>query len=105
MYVEELRTFRAYLQEHTSIAELKGLNLLGAQFALCEASKYFFYLRYESGPIFKPSTRNFQLPLQTTSETDVQRLRSIWNYWEDVVKDASVEGAAEEDALHPDHCI
>ncbi len=103
MYVQELREFRAYLQEHTSIAELKGLNLLGAQFALCEASKYFFFLRYESGPIYKPSTRDFALTLQKASETDAQRLRSIWNYWEDVVEDASVD--AEEDALHPDHRI
>ena len=39
LYVDELRAFRTYLQSHTSIAELKALNLLGVQFALCEASK------------------------------------------------------------------
>ena len=37
--MDELRAFRTYLQSHTSIAELKALNLLGVQFALCEASK------------------------------------------------------------------
>ena len=39
MYVDELREFRAYLVGHTDITELKSLNLLGVQFALCEASK------------------------------------------------------------------
>ncbi len=103
MYIEELREFRAYLQEHTSIPELRDLNLLGAQFALCEASKYFFYLRYDSGPIYRPSTRDFALTLQEVAEPDAQRLRSIWKYWEDVVEDAS--GTIEEDALHPDHRV
>ena len=103
MYVAELREFRVYLQGNTSVLELKELNLLGVQFALCEASKYFFYLRYESGPTYKPSTRDFALTLQEVAESDAQRLRSIWNYWEDVVEDASVEGPTEEDALHPDH--
>jgi len=34
MYVDELRQFRAYLVEHTEIADLKSLNALGVQFAL-----------------------------------------------------------------------
>ncbi len=51
MYLEELREFQIYLFSRTDVPELKSLNLLGVQFALCEASKYFFYLRYESGPI------------------------------------------------------
>ena len=105
MYVEELREFRAYLQEHTSIAELKSLNLLGAQFALCEASKYFFFLRYESGPIYKPSTRDFALTLQAVSESDAQRLRSIWNYWEVEGSVQEEEAPQEEDGLHPDHLL
>ena len=42
MYIEELRNFKRYLQQHTTIAQLRSLNLLGVQFALCEASKYFF---------------------------------------------------------------
>ena len=33
MYIDELREFRCYLREHTRIEELKGLNLLGVQFA------------------------------------------------------------------------
>ena len=34
MYIEELREFRDYLRGRTSVAELRGLNLLGVQFAL-----------------------------------------------------------------------
>jgi hypothetical protein len=37
MYVSELREFRAYLQKNTDLDELKGLNVLGVQFGLCEA--------------------------------------------------------------------
>ena len=32
-----MRRFRAYLVSHTDVAELATLNLLGIQFALCEA--------------------------------------------------------------------
>ena len=42
---EELRDFRDFLVAHTVVEELRGLNLLGIQFALCEASKWLFYLR------------------------------------------------------------
>ena len=52
MYVEELRDFKAFLISSTDIAELRDLKLLGVQFALCEASKYLFFLRYESGVTF-----------------------------------------------------
>ena len=103
MYVQELREFRDYLRQKTSITDLKALNLLGVQFALCEASKYFFYLRYESGPIYKPSTRDFPLTLQDVSQADAQRLRSIWNYWEEAVDEDA--GDVAEDALHPDHRV
>ncbi len=37
MYIEELREFKAFLVEITEVAELQSLNLLGVQFALCEA--------------------------------------------------------------------
>ena len=39
MYLQELRQFRTYLLANTAIEELKQLNLLGVQFALCECSK------------------------------------------------------------------
>ena len=98
MYVDELRDFRAYLVANTDVVELKSLNLLGVQFALCEASKYFFYLRYESGSIYRPSTRDIEVVLQGVVTTEAARLRSIWSYWEE----ENVEDATEEDELHPD---
>ena len=101
MYLEELREFQAYLVAKTEVAELKSLNLLGTQFALCEASKYFFYLRYESGHLYKPSSRDFDLALQAVSEAERERLRGIWAYWEE-----SGGGIMDiEDELHPDHRI
>ena len=42
---KELRDFREFLVANTVVEELRGLNLLGIQFALCEASKWLFYLR------------------------------------------------------------
>ena len=42
---KELRDFRHFLVANTVVEELRGLNLLGIQFALCEASKWLFYLR------------------------------------------------------------
>ena len=71
------------------------------QFALCEASKYFFYLRYESGPLYKPSTRNFELVFKEISEADAARLMSIWRYWED----EEVEPCVVDEGLHPDHVV
>ena len=102
MYVSELREFRGYLHRNTSVDDLKKLNLLGVQFALCEASKYFFYLRYESGSIYKPATREFVLALQDVSEAEAKRLRAIWQYWEED-KEENVE--LTEEQLHPDHFI
>ena len=69
----------------------------------CEASKYFFYLRYESGPLYKPSSRDFELALQEVSEADAARLRAIWNYWEEESEEES--GEAEGDGLHPYHLV
>jgi len=102
MYAAELREFRDYLQANTSVAELKKLNLLGVQFALCEGSKYIFYLRYESGAIYKPASRDFHLSLQAVSDADARRLRSIWEYWEE---DADEAVDLADDQLHPDHLI
>jgi len=67
MYIDELREFRMVLIDRTSIDDLRNLNLLGhfftmtnpppatankstagVQFAICEGSKYFYYLRYEA---------------------------------------------------------
>ena len=73
---------------------------------MCEASKYFFYLRYESGALYKPSWRNFDLTLHEVSEAERERLRGIWSYWEE---DDKMEGAGgvddDDEGLHPDHRI
>ena len=77
------------------------------RFALCEASKYMFFLRYSSGHIYKPSSRMFDLVLQEVKEADAARLRAIWLYWEqdETTVAADAEDAALEDELHPDHRI
>jgi hypothetical protein len=68
--------------------------------ALCEASKYIFYLETEHGPIYKPSTRDFELALLEPSETETNRLKSIWCYWEaDTSEDVATE---DEPTPHPD---
>ena len=91
-----------YLQGDTGSLELRELNLLGVQFALCEASKYFFYLRYESGSIYNQPSRDVHLTLREVSDAEAKRLRSIWEYWEED-QEESVEVAEEQ--LHPDHFI
>ena len=77
------------------------------RFALCEASKYVFFLRYSSGHIYKPaSSRMFDLVLQEVKEADAARLRAMWLYWEQ--DDSTGNDAADvapEDELHPDHRI
>ena len=74
------------------------------RFALCEASKYFFYLRYETGgQLYKPSTRDFKLVLQEVSEAERERLRVIWAYWEYDKMVGIMD--VEDDELHPDHRI
>ena len=103
MYIEEIRNFKRYLQQHTTIAQLRSLNLLGVQFALCEASKYFLYLRYESGSIYKPASRDIELILKDVNESDAVRLRAIWEYWEQ--DDAEESGGVDDDLHHPDHLI
>ena len=70
----------------------------------CEASKYFFYLRYETGgQLYKPSTRDFKLVLQEVSEAERERLRVIWAYWEYDKMVGIMD--VEDDELHPDHRI
>ena len=73
------------------------------QFALCEASKYFFYLRYESGNIYKPASRDIELTLKDVSESDAVRLRAIWEYWEQ--DDAEESGGVDDDHFHPYHMV
>ena len=64
-------------------------------------SQYIFFLRYESGSLYKPSTRDFDVSLHPVSESDVARLRSMWTYWE---AESDAEGAPfVPDDLHPDH--
>ena len=40
MYKDELRRFRAYMVKRVDSEDLRNLNLLGVQFALCECSKH-----------------------------------------------------------------
>jgi hypothetical protein len=56
--------------------------------------------RYESGPLYKPSSRDFQLSLSDVCEQEQARLRSIWGYWEEA-EDGEV--SIEEDLAQPDH--
>ena len=74
------------------------------RFALCEASKYIFYLRYEAGAIYKKSSREFELILQEVSEPEKRRLAAIWSYWEQ--NDSREEEEVQvEEGLHPDHAV
>ena len=95
--MDEMREFKLFV-EKSDVPDLKALNLLGIQFALCECSKYFFYLQYESGGLYKPATRDFELEL-ASDFSDVQRLAAIWTFWErDEPEDVAVD-----DGPHPDH--
>ena len=60
--------------------------------ALCEASKYLFYLRYESGPVYRPTDRETALSLKEVDGAEATRLRAIWTYWEGTVMDEAVAG-------------
>ena len=57
----------------------------------------------EVGPLYKPSTRDFELVLKDIVPADAERLRAIWAYWEEseVTEDASDT----EDGFHPDHLL
>ena len=102
MYVAELREFRDYVHEHTNVKELKEVNIRGVQFALREALKYFFYFRYESGPLYRPASRDFQFVFQDVSAAEAKRLRAIWAYWEQSPEES---GEIIDEQLHPDHLI
>ena len=39
-------------------------------------------LRYESGPLYKPSRRDVPLVLKDVDAAEAVRMRSIWTYWE-----------------------
>ena len=87
----------------TSATEARNVALGQHTQALCEASKYIFYLKYEKGPIYKPSARSFDLVLQSTESSEKPRLQSIWNYWEADTEDEGPD--VPEDELHPDHAV
>ena len=66
-----------------------------------QGSKYLFFLRYEAGPLYKPSTRDFEIELHDFAPDAAERLYAIWTYWEN-----ADEGDADgEDELHPDYRI
>ena len=72
----------------------------GATKALCEASKYFFWLQYESGSVYRPSTRDFELALKDVVPSEAERLSAIWTFWEK--DDSETEAAPIEEEPHPD---
>ena len=57
----------------------------------------------EVGPLYKPSTRDFELVLKDIVPADAERLRAIWSYWEE--SEDAEEAADTEDGLHPDHLL
>ena len=64
-----------------------------------EASKYIFYLRYESGALYRPATRDFELILHEVAESEKARLEAIWSYWQEGGGEVEVEI---EEGPHPD---
>ena len=70
---------------------------------MCEASKYIFYLTYESGSIYKPSSRDFDLKLQEIVPAEAARLASIWTFWEkDSDSETEMAPMSVEEEVHPD---
>ena len=45
------------------------------------APRYLFYLRYESGSLYKPA-QEAEVVLKAVDGAESRRLRSIWTYWE-----------------------
>ena len=73
---------------------------------MCEASKYIFYLQYESGSIYKPSSRDFDLKLQEIVPAETERLASIWTFWEkDSESENEVQPMPLEEEMHPDQVV
>jgi len=68
----------------------------------CEASKYIFYLQYESGSIYKPSSRDFDLKLQEIVPAEATRLATIWTFWEKDSESETEVAVNAEDEVHPD---
>jgi hypothetical protein len=64
-----------------------------------QASKYIFYLRYESGALYRPATRDFELVLLEVTESEKARLKAIWSYWQEGGGELEVET---EEGPHPD---
>ena len=60
-------------------------------------------MRFGSGPLYKPSTKDFEPSLQAVCPDEKARLTNIWNYWE--ADDATEPDHTMEDELHPDHRI
>ena len=79
MYLRELEDFQIYLRQHTTIDVLQDLNLLGIQFALCEASKYIFYLEFASGPEYKPKSREQILEIEAPDSEHEARIKHCWS--------------------------
>ena len=69
-----------------------------------EASKYIFYLKYESGHVYKPSQRDFVLELKNVVPAEAERLRSIWSYWSQESEELD-DSAENEEFVHPDHML
>ena len=87
----------------SQVPELKDLNLLGVQFAICEGSKYIFFLHTGSGPIYKPAVRDFTLTLKPVSAIEAEKLASIWKYWAQEPDEESAD--VPEDGPHPDEHV
>ena len=66
-----------------------------------EASKYIFYLKYDSGHVYKPSQRDFVLELKEVVPAEAERLSSIWNFWSRENEELD-ESAENEECVHPD---
>ena len=75
------------------------------EFALCEGSKYIFYLQYEAGPIYKPASRDFELVVKEVMPAERQRLASIWTFWEKDSESETEVAMAMEEEVHPDQMM
>ena len=78
--MKELRAFAAYVRDSSSSASLRSLNLLGMQFALCECSKYFFYLECGSGHVYKPRSYRVPAAVVEVSSDALAAMASLWHF-------------------------
>ncbi len=72
---------------------------------MCEASKYIFYLQYESGSIYKPSSRDFDLNLKEIVPAEAERLAAIWTFWEKDESETEMADVNVEEEVHPDQMV